>query len=342
MESLCRLFGKSRQGYYKQRDQLEDSMMKEEVVLAAADKIRRKASTKRWGGRKLQRLINEQLQSMKIHVGRDWLFDLLRTHHQLVPTRKRRYYTTQSHHWLRKYDNLTTDMELTAPGQLWVADITYIKGVQDVHYLHLITDAWSKKIVGWHLSEDLRASSSLFALNMALQCNRAHLVNLIHHSDRGVQYCSEEYVSQLQKHQISISMTNPSSPQQNAIAERVNGILKEEWIEDYPIESITEGRKLLKKFISIYNNYRPHLSLGMLTPQKVHDKGFLRHETVRVIGKTYQYKRKVAKVDNLPPCDNANGQETIPRAVAPQQSCTPLHPCKANVKNEANQTNKTC
>lgn len=341
MESLCRLFGKSRQGYYKQRDQIQDSMMKEELVLSVAAKIRRKAATKRWGVRKLHYLINEQLQCMNIHIGRDWLFDLLRTHNQLVTVRKRRYYTTQSYHWLRKYDNLTIDLELSGPNQLWVADITYIKGVFGVYYLHLITDAYSKKIVGWYLSEDLKASSSLFALNMALTCNKDHLANLIHHSDRGVQYCSEEYVSQLQKHEIGISMTNPSSPQQNAIAERVNGILKEEWVEDYPIESICEGRKLLKKIISIYNNYRPHLSLDMLTPHQVHDKGFLRHETVCVIGKTYQYKRKVATIDHLPCCDNANGQETIPWTVAPQQSCPPLHPCTVNVKNDHSQTKQT-
>lgn len=339
MESLCRLFGRSRQGYYKQKYQIESCMMSEEVVLAAVDKIRYKAATRRWGGRKLQLLVNEHLQPMNIQVGRDWLFDLLREHNLLVPSRKRRYYTTQSHHWLRKYDNLTTDMELTGPNQLWVSDITYIIGIPNVYYLHLITDAYSKKIVGWHLSDDLRAGSSILALRMAIQENKAQLANLIHHSDRGVQYCSEEYVCLLRKHKISISMTNPSSPQQNAIAERINGILKQEWIEDNPFESVVEGRKLLRKFIGIYNTYRPHDSLGKLTPQKVHDEGFLRHETVCVIGKTYQYRKKVASSDDLHSCNNANGQETIPWTVAPQQSCPPLRPCKANVKQVKTKSN---
>jgi transposase InsO family protein len=287
-------------------------IIKEEMVLTAVHRIRTKAETNRWGGRKLQKLVNEELASMNIHIGRDMLFDLLREKNMLVRTRKRRYFTTQSHHWLRKYDNLIQDKEISGPNQLWVADITYVKGNgQDkVFYLYLITDAYSQKIVGWHLTNDLKASSAVVALKMALKANKGQIENLVHHSDRGVQYCSEEYVTQLNAHSISISMTNPGSPQENAIAERVNGILKEEWLYDQVFDNLTKTHKKMKKFISIYNSLRPHTSLKSKTPEQIHDLGFLRHDAIRVIGKTYTYnKRQPNTMTASTVSYNANGRD---------------------------------
>lgn len=329
-KALCGLFGRTRQAYYKHLHFAEEYLATEEMVLAAVKRIRDKAQTQRWGVRKLQGLVNEELLTLGISVGRDHLFDLLRENSMLVRKRKRKFFTTQSHHWLHKYDNLIREMKLTDSNQLWVADITYIKSKGQVFYLYLITDAYSQKIVGWHLSEDLKASSAVAALKMALKANKGHINKLVHHSDRGVQYCSEEYVKLLKRAQISISMTNPGSPHENAIAERVNGILKEEWLYDATFENLGQGKATMKKTIAVYNGYRPHNSLENKTPDQIHDLGFLRHQAVRVIGKTYNYRKRTACEDRPLISNNAYGQTTIPRAVAPQQSCLLLDRCHTN------------
>lgn len=335
--TLCGLFGKSRQAYYKHLHYLEDSLATDEIILGAVRRIRKKAQTHGWGARKLKTLVNNELAPQGIHVGRDRLFALLRENNMLVRKRKRKFFTTQSHHWLHKYDNLIEGKELTGSNQLWVADITYIKGQEGVYYLYLITDAYSQKIVGWHISEDLKAKSAVTALKSALKTNEGRLDNLIHHSDRGVQYCSEEYVKILDRSEVRISMTKPGSPQENAIAERLNGILKEEWLYDASFENLKAGRKKLKQIASLYNGYRPHNSLGNKTPREVHDLGFLRHEAVRVIGKSYTYRKRTASSDRPLESNNAYGQTTIPRAVAPQQSRLPLGRCPAKeMKVDAN------
>lgn len=338
-KTLCRLFGRTRQAYYKHLHFAEESLATEEMVLAAVKRIRDKALTQRWGARKLQGLVNEELLTLNIRVGRDQLFDLLRENGMLVRQRKRRFFTTQSHHWMHKYDNLIQGMKLTGPNQLWVADITYIKSKGRVYYLYLITDAYSQKIVGWHLSENLKATSAVAALKMALKANKGLVDQLIHHSDRGVQYCSQEYVKLLDRAQIKISMTNPGSPQENAIAERVNGILKEEWLYDATFVNLAQGKATVKKAIAVYNAYRPHNSLGNKTPDQIHDLGFSRHEAVRVIGKSYTYRKRTAHVGCPLESNNAYGQTTIPRAVAPQQSCLPLDRCPAKGTKENASTN---
>lgn len=333
-KTLCGLFGRTRQAYYKHLHYAEESLTTEEMVLAAVKRIRIKAQTKRWGARKLQGLVNEELLPLGISIGRDHLFDLLRDNGMLVRKRKRRFFTTQSHHWLHKYDHLIGSMKLTGVNQLWVADITYVKSKGEVYYLYLITDAYSQKIVGWHLSEDLKANSAVAALQMALKANKGRIEKLVHHSDRGVQYCSAEYVKLLDRAEISISMTHPGSPQENAIAERVNGILKEEWLYDATFEKLDQGRVITKKTIAVYNGYRPHNSLGNKTPDQIHDLGFARHQAVRVMGKTYTYGKRTACKDRPLESNNAYGQTTIPRAVAPQQSCLPLDRCPAKETNE--------
>jgi transposase InsO family protein len=329
---LCGLFGKTRQGYYKQDKVEQNVLIEEDIILDAVKQIRKKAETNRWGGRKLQDILKEELDGMNISIGRDKLFDLLRTNHMLVRKRKRKYFTTQSHHWLRKYDNLIQDKILTKPNQLWVADITYVKSNGIVYFLYLITDAYSQKIVGWHLCLDLKAISAETALEMAIDANKNNLDNLVHHSDRGVQYCSAVYVEILEKNNIVISMTKPASPQENAIAERVNGILKDEWLYDLDVKNLVSAYKNIKKIIGIYNGYRPHNSLNNHTPNQIHNLGFLRHKTERVIDKTYSYRKRVVKNDDSINSNNAIGQTFIPQAVDPQQSCPPLNRCAVKVE----------
>jgi len=293
VKSLCGLFGKTKQAYYKQIASSQDKAMEEVLILEMITKIRKRTKTTRWGCRKLLGLLTEELAGTSIRIGRDSLFDLLRENQMLVKPRKRRYFTTQSHHWLRKYDNLIENLVLKRPNQLWVADITYVKINAQVYYLYLITDAYSQKIVGYHISMNLKACSAVSALRMALKDHPEVQPNgLIHHSDRGIQYCSEQYTDILKKHDIYISMTKPASPHENAIAERVNGILKEEWLYDLQLTDGEIPNNKIRQIIDIYNQLRPHNSLGNKTPNEIHGRVFLRHKDERVIGKTYCYKKK--------------------------------------------------
>jgi putative transposase len=287
------LFGKTKQAYYKKKLSSEKKIINEAMVLEMVKKIKKRTKTKRWGGRKLHPLLELEKSGFSIKIGRDKLFGLLRENGLLVKPRKRKYFTTQSHHWLRKYENLVENLVINRPNQLWVSDITYLKINQDVYYLYLITDAYSQKIVGFNISMDLKARSAVAALKMALRDNPGnHCYGLIHHSDRGIQYCSQEYVSILNKNGVLISMTNPASPHENAIAERINGILKDEWLYDLELAQNENPYKKVKDIIGIYNQLRPHNSLNNMTPGQIHDKGFLRHKAERVIGKTYSWIKK--------------------------------------------------
>lgn len=295
---LCGLFGRSRQGYYKHINEIEKTALNEQLVLNAVAKIRSRAKTDRWGVRKLKDMVNEELECIDVKIGRDRLFDILRSNNMLVRKRKRKYFTTDSHHWLRKYDNLIIDKVLSTPNQLWVSDITYVKINRDeVVYLYLITDAYSQKIVGWHVSLDLKADSAIKALKMAVKNNKDNIQQLTHHSDRGVQYCSSKYVQILNDNQIQISMTNPGSPQENAIAERINGILKQEWLYDLKLDNYKKAQKKIKQIIKIYNTYRPHNSLNNKIPDDIHSGRFSRHKTERVISKMYKYRKRRPKED---------------------------------------------
>jgi len=205
-------------------------------------------------------------------MGRDALFTLLSANHLLVRKRKRRIQTTNSYHWLRKYPNLIRDFVSTAPNQLWVSDITYWKINTGEHlYISFITDAYSHRIVGYHVAETLETIESIQALQMALSALGAesHL-NLTHHSDRGIQYCSGAYVKLLQDKGIKISMTENGDPLENAVAERVNGIIKDEYLETYDIDNIKDAKQLLKAVVDLYNTERPHMSIGNLTPNHIH------------------------------------------------------------------------
>lgn len=211
------------------------------------------------------------MQQHRIGIGRDSFFEMLRDQDLLIRKRRRsKPQTTFSHHWLRKYQNLIIGFVPTAPNQLWVSDITYIHLEEGFAYLSLITDAYSHKIVGFYLCEDLSAKGCIMALKMALKNNPSH-DKLIHHSDRGLQYCSHDYVKLLQDKGIEISMTQNGDPRENAVAERMNGILKDELLEVcYP--PFASAQEAIATAISIYNHQRPHSGVDMLTPVVAHTK----------------------------------------------------------------------
>lgn len=223
-----------------------------------------------------RKLIFNLLPIMKDHgikMGRDQLFDLLRFHGLLIRRRKRMVKTTDSHHWLKKYPNLIKDVTVTSPEQVWVSDITYIRTLGGFSYLSLITDAYSRKIVGYALNETLEAIGCIEALNMAKgERKRMSPFILIHHSDRGIQYCSSAYVDMLLEDDIAISMTQSGSPYENALAERINGIIKNEFFPKKIYQNHKEAKKAIAKIISIYNGKRPHSSLDFLTPNQAHEK----------------------------------------------------------------------
>lgn len=205
--------------------------------------------------------------------GRDAFFSIMRNFGLLQP-RPRPRRTTNSNHRYHKYKNLIKGYVPTAPNRLWVSDITYIDTVDGSCYLHLVTDAYSHKIVGWTLSDTLHAEHTLAALRMALEgISMAEMKDLIHHSDRGVQYCCNEYTDELKKYGIRISMTEDYKPTDNAIAERVNGILKTEVIyRERRFRTYEEALDRISAFIRFYNESRPHLSIGMKTPSQAHQE----------------------------------------------------------------------
>ena len=224
----------------------------------------------RLGGRKVHYLIKEDLENEHIKIGRDGLFDFLRSEHLLIKPRKNYTRTTFSKHWLRKHPNLLKDLTINRSEQIWVSDITYIPTKNGNTYLSLITDAYSRKIVGHHLSEDLRTEGVAQALQMAIQKRKTNLP-LIHHSDRGLQYCSQEYQSILVAQKIKPSMTDGYDCYQNALAERINGILKDEFLlQSY--ENKQQLDQVIKQSIYIYNSKRPHLKLNYKTPTFIHEK----------------------------------------------------------------------
>lgn len=265
MSSLCLLLGYSRQAYYKQLRFKEKEALQIELLLQEVGRIR--ARQKRIGARKLIFMMNGFFQQHKIHIGRDAFFDLLRERGLLVRRRRcKKPRTTFSGFWLKRYPNLTKDFIPTAPNQLWVSDITYIPVGNDFAYLSLITDAYSHKVVGFYLAQDLSAQGPIMALKMALK-NNPQRENLIHHSDRGLQYYSGGYMKLLGN--TRVSMSENSDPLENAIAERMNGILKEELLENY-FETYGQAQKEVAIAISIYNHERPHGSVDMLTPAMAH------------------------------------------------------------------------
>jgi putative transposase len=266
---LCTLSGHSRQAYYKKRRYKEKCQLQGELIIERVMDYRKVQP--RVGTCKLLWLMQPFLKQHEISIGRDLMYDLLRFHSLLIGKKKRSTpKTTDSRHWMKKHPNLIQYLTPARAGGVWVSDITYIELCVGHSYLSLVTDAYSRKIVGFHLSEHLTAAGPVAALEMAIgACGNTE--GLIHHSDRGSQYCCSDYVEILQKNNISISMTQSGDPRDNAIAERVNGILKNELLEAVYPDAATAGVGVARS-INTYNYVRPHSSLDMLTPAIAHGK----------------------------------------------------------------------
>jgi putative transposase len=230
------------------------------------------------GGRKIYHMISEDLRKKNIKMGRDKLFSYLRSEYLLVPNRKKYHKTTNSRHWMRKHPNTIKDIEISRPEQVWVADITYLQVNKKHYYLHLITDAYSKRIVGFKLSDNMQAATTLEALKIAIS-EREYNEQLIHHSDRGLQYCSSIYTQALLDNSIKISMTEEYDPYENAVAERVNGILKAEFGLDDTFKNYELLEYQVFQSIALYNQLRPHMSIGLLTPNKAHKQRKIKLKT---------------------------------------------------------------
>jgi len=267
VQGLCRLAGISRQAYYRGHKKRQREHFEEELVLALVHGQR--ARHPRMGARKLLVLLGPELAKAGVSLGRDRFFELLRRRGLLVEPKRRRTRTTYSDHALPLFRNLLYEREATAAHQVWVADITYLQTDEGFVYLSLVSDLVSRQIVGWHLGESLEAAQSLKALQMALAQLPANCWP-IHHSDRGSQYCCREYVSVLQAHGLSISMTEANHCYENAAAERLNGILKDEYHLDLRFRSRAQANAATAEAIELYNHHRPHLSLGMRCPAQVH------------------------------------------------------------------------
>ena len=265
VETICALFGKTRQAYYQRLSYSYQENAEESVVLDLIAELRREMG--KMGGRKLWHEINKVYPGA---ISRDKLFDILDRHHLKVNCRKRSVRTTWSASWLHQFPNLVKDLVLTASNQVWVSDITYIETASGFVYLHLVTDAYSKRIMGWCLSPSLHAEATIRALQMAIRAAGCDLTGLIHHSDRGCQYCCEKYVKLLQDNGVLISMTQDGDPRDNAIAERVNGILKTEWLYDDHFKGFQDAYIRVAQVINLYNNKRPHLSLNYQTPAQAY------------------------------------------------------------------------
>jgi len=262
------LFGISRQSYYQKLQRINSRLL--ELKQVKNEVIKERMYLPRLGTRKLYFMLKEKFNSQHIKIGRDALFSFLRSEHLLVKPVKSYTKTTNSKHWLHKHPNLLKDKKATRAEEIWVSDITYINTKQKTAYLSLVTDAWSRKIVGFHLHHDLSTDGVAKALEMAIK-SRSSTLPLTHHSDRGLQYCSQQYQKIHQKNTIICSMTDGYDCYQNALAERVNGILKNEFLIVKP-KNIRQARTIIRQSIKLYNNRRPHTALNFKTPSQIHQQ----------------------------------------------------------------------
>jgi putative transposase len=281
----CTLFGIDRQVYYRKIKRRIIKQDKAQLVVKMVLEIRRQMP--RIGSKKLYYMLNQDLKTLKI--GRDKFIDILRANHLLITPKRSYHITTMSHHRFRKYKNQLLDLQINKPEQVWVSDITYIGKRDKPCYLSLITDAYSKKIVGFNVADNLNTESSLVALRFAVKQRKNKEIPLIHHSDRGLQYCANEYQKILNKNEIQPSMTQNSDPYENAVAERINGILKQEFYIDKYNQDLPIMKQIIKETVAIYNEKRPHLSNHMLTPNQMHKQS-------KLIMKTYKTKNSIKNV----------------------------------------------
>jgi putative transposase len=263
---ICSLFGVKRDAYYKYIKRFKKRETVKAQVISMVKEERKEQP--RVGGRKLHEALQPSFITADLKIGRDYLFDIMREHDMLIKRKKASCRTTFSYHRFYTYKNLVKNMVVNRPNQVWVSDITYIRTVSGFCYLALITDLYSRKIVGYDMSDSLELAGCLRALQKARKAARP-AAGLVHHSDRGIQYCSNQYVDELKKYGIQISMTEENHCYENAIAERVNGILKDEFYLDQVFYSLNHARDAVKNAIEIYNSKRLHLSLGYKTPNYV-------------------------------------------------------------------------
>lgn len=265
---MCFLIGKSRQAYYGYKKFTAKKLIQKDMILSKV--LEYKQEMPNIGVRKLHYLLNVKC---KIDVGRDYLFKLLNEEGLLVKRKKRKARTTDSNHRFKKYQDLTKDIRLSEAEELWVGDITYISTKDGFYYLSTLMDAYTKYILGYHLSKDLSSKGCEETLKMAL-ANKLYNNETMHHTDRGMQYCCIDYVKILKRNKIKISMTENGSPYENAMAERLNETLKVELGLEHVFEAYNDSNKVVKEAIRIYNYRRPHLSCGYLTPREAHLQGF--------------------------------------------------------------------
>ena len=265
---LCNHVGMTRQNFYKARKDRQRREVDEQFIASLVKAER--AIQPRIGGLKLHSMLKPECKDAGIKVGRDLWFEILGNQGLLLEPLPKAPRTTDSRHNLPVFTNLIKDLKPTGPNQIWVSDITYIRVSDGFMYLSLVTDMYSRKIVGAHLGDTLEAVETLKALEDALG-QLPPGVELIHHSDRGSQYCSHKYVERLQEHGISISMTEDNHCAENSMAERVNGILKQEYYLKQEFKRKAHARRAVREAIELYNGRRPHRSLNMLTPNQVQE-----------------------------------------------------------------------
>jgi transposase InsO family protein len=265
MKQICDILEISREGYYKGKRTKEKKKLREEMIIQLVQSHRRKMP--RIGGKKLYRMILPDLERMKIKLGRDKFFKLLGKNGLLIHRKKRYTKTTNSSHRFKIYKNLIKGLEPDQRNKVWVSDITYIVVDDSFSYLSLITDLYSRKIVGYDISDSLSMEGSIRALKMAIK-DKPDLSGLIHHSDRGLQYCSNLYTEILTGNKILISMSEKGNPYENAVAERINGILKEEFMLGETFKTKELAYRAVKEAIETYNELRPHMSINYMTPNQ--------------------------------------------------------------------------
>ncbi len=290
----CKLFGKSRQAYYEQRNEPQDRGFEEALAIKLVKEIRQELP--RCGVDKMHYMLHENFANHNLKIGRDKLYELVGKYGMLVRYRNRKPYTTNSFHHFKKYPNLIREKTITQAGELWVSDITYLRTVNGFNYLSIITDAYSHKIVGYKLHKTLHSEGAVDALIMANK-DAKKTNKLIHHSDRGIQYCCKEYVQMITHFGIQLSMTEKGDPYENAIAERVNGILKYEFDLRQTFSSHEQATKAVDEAIRKYNEQRIHDSCARLTPIAAHEeKGLLKK-----LWKPKKYKQRDVEMDTKVP-----------------------------------------
>ena len=267
--AVCLRAGMSRQNYYAVRRERQRRTVHEELAVSCIKRERR--DQPRLGGRKLQHILKDELAEAGVLMGRDRWFELLRANGLLVERKRSRARTTNSRHSLPVFRNLVADMKLDGPNQAWASDLTYIRTEGGFMYAALITDMYSRKIVGSYIGDSLEAEGCIRALTEAVR-DLPPWAHPVHHSDRGCQYCCHPYVEQLQKRELPVSMTEVLHCYENALAERVNGILKQEYELDRTFKTKAQAVAAFQQAVQLYNHRRPHLALKYRTPAQVHEE----------------------------------------------------------------------